>query len=79
MLPTLKPGQFLISWNWFYKPIQGDLVVVKKNRLMVKRIQDIKKQKVFVVGDNLTDSTDSRQFGWVEKRQIVGKVIFKYN
>jgi len=80
MIPTLQPGQFLISWNWFINLKVGDLVVINQNkRLMVKRITKIKVDQFFVIGDNLPQSTDSRQFGWISKDKIVGKVIFQYN
>jgi hypothetical protein len=32
----------------------------------------------FVVGDNLSESTDSRQLGPVSRRDILGRVWFKY-
>lgn len=30
----------------------------------------------FVLGDNFSESTDSRYFGAIDKNQIIGKVIF---
>jgi nickel-type superoxide dismutase maturation protease len=76
MSPTLKPGQYLISWNWFLNLKVGDLVVLKKERLMVKRAQKLRANEVFVVGDNPAQSTDSRQFGWISKDQILGKIVY---
>lgn len=32
--------------------------------------------KIFVVGDNETQSTDSRSFGWIERKNIIGKVVY---
>jgi nickel-type superoxide dismutase maturation protease len=78
MLPTLKPKQQVVTFNWFYHPKEGDLVVVKKQKLLVKRIKDVKRKKVFIVGDNPKESTDSRQFGWIDTDQILGKVIYIY-
>ncbi len=34
--------------------------------------------EVFVTGDNLEESTDSRQLGPIKRRDIVGRVWFKY-
>ena len=80
MLPTLKHGQDVLVWCWFFKLKVGDLVAFKKDgKEMIKRIQNIRGREYFVVGDNLKESTDSRKFGPVKKEQIVGKVIFVSN
>ena len=80
MTPALKEGQDILSFNWAYlfsKPKKGDLVVVKQdNREIVKRVQKIDGRHVFVTGDNLKESTDSRHFGPIRIDQIIGKVIF---
>lgn len=80
MLPTLKPGQNVLCFNWAYifiKPQVGDMVVIKKNnRKIVKRIQKYTKQGIFIVGDNKAKSTDSRSFGLVNQSQLLGKIIW---
>lgn len=77
MLPTLKPGQDVLVWCWFVNPKVGNLVVIKhKGRDMVKRIQKVHDRRVFVIGDNTEESTDSRQFGWINKSEIIGKVVY---
>ena len=79
MLPTLRPKTSVISFNWHYifnKPKLNDLVVAKVNgRLIIKRIKRIDGRKIWVEGDNKKESTDSRNFGWIDKRQLIGKVI----
>lgn len=79
MLPTLKPGQDVLTFNW-WKLVgikAGDLVVIKVNdKEMIKRIQGVFDQNIFVVGDNEKESTDSRKFGSISRDQIVGKVIW---
>lgn len=78
MAPTLKPGQNVITINWFIKPKKGDLVVVsKKGRLMIKRIKAINGLKIFLIGDNLLKSTDSRHFGEINLKDVQGKVVVK--
>lgn len=78
MSPTLKEGQDILSINWFVNPKVGDIVVIKKSgKEMVKRIDKIMKDKVLVVGDNKSQSIDSRDFGPVKIENIVGKVIYK--
>ncbi len=80
MLPTLKPGQNLISFNWFVKPKNKDIVIIKmEGKMMVKRINKINSHSFFIQGDNKKGSTDSRSFGWIKRDQIIGKVIFVYN
>lgn len=46
-----------------------------------RRIQTflIHDKKYFVLGDNPPESTDSRTFGWVREKNIVGKVIYQIN
>lgn len=77
MLPTLKPGQDVLVWCWLNKYKVGDIVVIRKNgRKMIKRIQKINSRTIFVVGDNLKVSTDSRKFGQIPFKDIIGKVIW---
>lgn len=77
MLPTLKRGQDILVLCWFYKLEKGDLVAVKKDaKDMIKRIKAIKEEEIFVLGDNEKVSLDSREFGWVKKEEIIGKVIW---
>ena len=81
MYPTLRPGQDILSFNWAYlgkQPRVGDIVVIKQDgKEMVKRIQIVDDRHIFVYGDNLNESTDSRDFGEVSINNIVGKVVYK--
>ena len=77
MLPTLKPGQDVLVWCWFINPKVGDIVVVNHDgKEMVKRIRLSVDRHIVVMGDNERESTDSRNFGPIERSKIVGKVIF---
>jgi len=80
MLPTLREGQDVLSFNWAYlgkKPKVGDIVVVKVNgKEMVKRIQKVDDRQIFVYGDNMDQSTDSRNFGPVSMDHVIGKLIY---
>ena len=80
MYPTLHPGQDVLSFNWAYlgkKPKVGDIVVVRMNgKDMVKRVDKVYDRTVYLTGDNQSGSTDSRDFGPVDKDQIIGKVIY---
>ncbi len=81
MQPTYQDGQVILVNRLAYTfsdPQIGDCVVFKNptdNRFSVKRIETIGNNNYYVVGDNREESTDSRNFGWIEKKNIVGKVI----
>lgn len=79
MLPTLKPGQDVLVWCWFVKPKVGDIVAIKVNgKEMIKRVSKFSDREImiYVLGDNEKESTDSRNFGWIKKSEIIGKVIW---
>lgn len=62
----------------FSKPKVGDVVVFKVgDGIYIKRVKEIRNQKFFLIGDNKEDSLDSRKIGWIERKDIIGKVIHK--
>lgn len=79
MEPTIHQGEkVLVAKQWLF-PITPESIVIlhhpQSRRVLLKRVKEIKGKKVFVIGDNMQESTDSRDFGWIEKRNIMGKVI----
>ena len=82
MSPTLKPGQNILVNRLTYvfaKPKVGDIIALKdlgSKKVLIKRISKTNKDNYFVLGDNEKQSTDSRVFGWIKKKDIIGKVIF---
>lgn len=76
MLPLLRPGQLVVvAPKWRYR--EEDVVVVAHNDLeKIKRIRSVQYGKYDVRGDNSAASTDSRHFGLLERRSIIGKVIW---
>lgn len=78
MNPTLREGQKVIAVR-FLPSKSGDLVVLKDprdGRLLLKRITEVRKEVLFVEGDNKKESTDSRHFGWIPKKSVIGTVIY---
>jgi phage repressor protein C with HTH and peptisase S24 domain len=77
MVPTLAPGEkLLIKYGGPY--VLGDLVVVKHaGQFDVKRIEQIKTAGLFVVGDNVLASTDSRSYGLIPHEDAVGTIVMR--
>lgn len=83
MQPTIKDGTAVLINKLAYlfkKPKIGDIVVLKRQKYIIKRIAAINPsadgEQVFVIGDNKKESNDSRHFGWIGKDNILGKVIY---
>ena len=84
MAPTLDPGDRVVvvrlpRW-WRLAP--GQLVAVPDprvpSRLLVKRVAAVSGPTAEVRGDNEAASTDSRHFGPVSRRRVVGRVLYRY-
>jgi hypothetical protein len=94
MRPTLVPGDRLYVDPRPSRELgRGDLVVVRDperpDRSLVKRVgamagdatdlgRTLPEGTVFLVGDNAMASRDSRQFGPVDRQQVLGVVWFRY-
>ncbi len=78
MEPGIRNGSFVLAtsiYYLFFGPKIKDIVVFKNNsKLIIKRITKIEKEKYFLEGDNKNDSKD---FAPIEKKEILGKVLFK--
>ena len=84
MAPALLPGDGVIVWR---KPFrgrvgEGDIVVLhdptEPKRLLVKRVASLADGLATVLGDNTAVSRDSRSFGPVPVRLILGRVAYRY-
>lgn len=79
MLPTLKASDaVLIDPGAAFST--GDIVLAqhpyKKSVKILKRIGEISPEgKYVLIGDNAGESTDSRTFGEIQKKDILGKVV----
>lgn len=78
MRPTFYAGDIVLVSRLpyvFQNPKIGDIIVFKNNgKQIIKRIVKIKDGKYVVSGDN---TRDSKNFPPIEKKDILGKVIFK--
>lgn len=76
MQPTLYPGKLVLGWCYFKQLKSGQLVIlVIEGREVIKRIKYIKHGMLFVVGDNLAASTDSRELGLIAEAHVTAKVL----
>lgn len=80
MAPVLRPGRLVIARSVLYRPRVGDVVIIRHDSLdKIKRIANLDIDKIYVLGDNEGQSTDSRHFGWLDITTIQGKVIWPRN
>ena len=80
MEPTFRQGDMVLASGFpyiFSQPNLGDIVILKRGKYIIKRIMRISAGQYFVEGENKKESTDSRNFGWVSKKEILAKVIFR--
>ena len=83
MLPTLKEGDMV----FFKKYIKnksllkvGQIVIIYhplKNIRLIKRVKNIIKSSIEVLGDNIEYSDDSNKFGLINNEKVIGIVTSK--
>jgi hypothetical protein len=74
MHPALRDGDIVVGVRRV--PQVGAIVVAKQgNREVIKRVRHIDGDKVYLVGDNSQDSTDSRHYGNINKSAILGTIM----
>lgn len=77
MAPKLEPGQLVMATGWFRHLHPGQVVIFEHDgRQKIKRIEQIEDHRLYVIGDNLELSTDSRHFGWITRREVIARVFF---
>ena len=81
MEPTLAPGDRLLVTRASHLQA-GDVVAVRdprdRDRVLVKRVAALLDDEVVLRGDNPRASTDSRSFGGVTRRAVLGRVVRRY-
>lgn len=79
MDPYLKNNDAVVVFRYlFSRPKVGDVIIFHHTtppHMFIKRITKMNKKKVWVEGDNKKNSIDSRTFGFIDQRNIIGKVI----
>lgn len=76
MAPALCAGQLVIG-RQTRDLLPGDVVIVSHNGLeKIKRIEKHQGDLIYLLGDNASASTDSRDFGWLPAKTIIAKVVW---
>lgn len=77
MLPTYNGGELVLIRKFNLRLKKDDIIVVKptENSLAIKRVFEVKDSYIYVLGDNLSNSLDSRSYGWLKIEQVEGKVV----
>lgn len=76
MAPTLAAGQLVVG-RQTRELKAGDVVIVSHDGLeKIKRIERQQGDLIYLLGDNRGASTDSRDFGWVQAKHIIAKVVW---
>ncbi len=82
MSPVLKEKSEVITFPYlFFQPKIGDIIVfnnIVPPFIFCKKITKIIGDRIWVEGVNRKVSIDSRNFGFIDKKNIIGKVIIKF-
>jgi nickel-type superoxide dismutase maturation protease len=82
MAPTLLPGDRLILVRRRQDPRVGQVMVVRDprepRRELIKRVASVDAERVTLLGDNRSHSTDARAFGPVAPSRVRWAAVFRY-
>ena len=77
MLPTLHANNLVVATGLYRGISKGNIVIFNHQGIdKIKRVEDIRTNEFYVLGDNRLSSSDSRTFGWLPQDVIKAKVIW---
>ncbi len=80
MVPTMPPNTLVIGLRFAKKLKPGQIVIVSRDgKEQIKRIDQVKGEEVYLLGDHPETSLDSRQYGWLPGRSVRARVIWPRN
>lgn len=75
MLPALQAGTIVVALKRPARIVPGAVVIVRHEGIeKIKRVHAVDSTRVYLIGDNLAASTDSRTFGWLHRDAVLGRV-----
>lgn len=77
MVPSLSPGERVLVR--YESPVAVDDVVLvqRPDQIDIKRVKRINGWDVFVEGDNIHVSIDSRHYGPIHTKNVIAKVMWR--
>lgn len=88
MYPTFHDGDWLLirilntNERKNLQRLVKKVVVIERDSypgvLFIKRVTRVDQTGIWVIGDNQSASTDSRQWGTLAAAEIYGRVLFRY-
>jgi len=83
MLPSLKEGDIVFFKKYIKNKSllkHGQIVIFYhplKNIRLIKRVKNVSKNSIEVFGDNIKFSDDSKNFGLINNKKVIGIVTSK--
>lgn len=75
MQPSFHPGTLVLGLKWL-RPRAGSVVIAERGGLeLIKRVAKVGEQGYYLLGDNPSQSTDSREYGWFGRGSIKSVII----
>ncbi len=76
MLPKYPHGKIILAYGIIKKISPGDVIIFPHKGIeKIKCVDKVTSDKVYVLGFNLLESTDSRDFGWIDRNLVLAKVL----
>ena len=77
MVPVLPPGTWVIGLSYIDSVKPGQVVIVQhEGKEKIRRVSEVKNNRIFILGDHPETSIDSRHFGWLPMKAVRARVVW---